>query len=96
MCEARAAVSVDTKSAVGRVNAVGFVKVVMVCSGCINNGNFAALLDYPVHTLLLQIDPTQIPLDFASDAAALDVGLELGAVETTIKPCVFAIFSGAF
>ena len=43
MCEARAAVSVVTKSTAGFVNRVGVVKVVMVCSGCVKGGNFAAL-----------------------------------------------------
>ena len=39
-----------------------------------------------MYTLQRQIHPTQIPLGYASDAAALDVGLELSAVEITIKP----------
>jgi hypothetical protein len=38
MCEAKAAVSVDTKS----VSASNLVNVVMVCSGCVKVGNFAA------------------------------------------------------
>ena len=43
MCDASAAVSVDTKSSDGLVRIVGLVKVVMVCSGCVKGGNFTAL-----------------------------------------------------
>ena len=43
MCEASAAVSVDTKSRERPLFAEGVVKVVMVCSRCIKGGNFTAL-----------------------------------------------------
>lgn len=50
MCEARAAVSVVTKSTAGLANRVGVVNVVMVCSGCVMGGNLTALYAYSGRT----------------------------------------------
>ena len=43
MCEANAAVSVDTKSDWRVIKVAGVVKVVMVCSGCVKDGFFTSI-----------------------------------------------------
>ena len=85
MCEANAAVSVDTKSAAGFANAVGVLEVVMVCSVCVKKGNFAALFGNKICAFQPYFYPTQLPLVYPSDAAAVDVGLELCAGLVMIK-----------
>ena len=85
MCEANAAVSVDTKSAAGFANAVGVLEVVMVCSVCVKKGNFAALLSNKICSLQPYFYSTQLPLVYPSDAAAVDVGLGLCAGLVMIK-----------
>ena len=47
-----------------------------------------ALVDKFRRVNQLSFDPTQIPLDYPSDAAALDVGLGLGAGEALIRRCI--------